>query len=140
MQEVALRRLSRDTVPHGALNCWLGIVRRGCGVEQSALQARGRRAPLAAAVRFERVEDVAVPTPALRLAAAQHRGALHVRRAQATFQVVRFDERLGAARHAAHARAVKWALAAHCSVVPLLKHGHRIVAARRHATCVPACK
>jgi len=49
---------------------------------------------------------VAVCTPALRHAAAQHRVALHVRRAQAGLQVVSFDERLGAARHAAHARAV----------------------------------
>ncbi len=49
---------------------------------------------------------VAGSTPALRRAAAQHRVALHVRRAQAVAQVESFGERLGAARHAAHARAV----------------------------------
>jgi len=140
MQEVALRRVQRDTIPHGSLTCLLGNVSRDFGVEQSALQARGRRVPLAAAVRLERVEDLAVPAPALRHAAVQHCGARHVRSAQAGLQVVRFDKRLGAARYAAHARAVEWPLAAHCSVVPLLKHGQRIVAARRHAACVPACK
>jgi hypothetical protein len=74
--------------------------------DRSTLQARGRRAPLAAAECLEREEAAAGPTPALRLAAAQHRGALLVRRAQAVPQVVSFDERLGAAHHAARARAV----------------------------------
>ncbi len=76
-------------------------------VEQSAVQAQGRRAPLAAVERLERVEAVADPTPALRLAAAQHCAAFDVHRAQAGPQVVSFDERLGAARHAARARAIK---------------------------------
>ena len=83
---------------------------------------------------------VAGPTPALRHAAAQHRGALDVRSAQVKPLVICFDERLSAAHHAACARAVAWALAAHWSVVPLLEHGQRVKAARRHATCVLACK
>ena len=64
------------------------------------------RVPAAAAERLDRMKFVAGSTPALRRAAAQHRMALHVRRAQAVAQVESFGERLGAARHAAHARAV----------------------------------
>ncbi len=67
---------------------------------------RGGRVPAAAAEGLEHMKLAAIWTPALRHAAAQHRGALHVRRAQARVQVVCFDERLGAARHAAHTRAV----------------------------------
>ncbi len=108
--------------------------------EHSAQRAVSRRLPAAAAERLERVKLAAERTPALRYVAVQHRRAIDVRSAQAELHMVGFDERLGAARHAAHARAVAWALAAHCSVVPLLKHWQRVAATRRHATCMPACK
>ena len=106
----------------------------------TVLPARGRSVPATAAERLKRMELATFCTPALRHAAAQHRVARHVRRAQAGAQVESFYERLGAARHAAHARAIAWALAAHCSVVPLLEHGQRVAAVRCHATCMPACK
>ena len=48
---------------------------------------------------------VAVATPALRHAAAQHCAALVVRGAQAGLQVAELDELCSAALHAAHARA-----------------------------------
>jgi len=79
------------------------------------------------------MKPVAPPTPALRHAAAQHRGALDVRSAQAGQQVSVCDERQGAARHAARVGSV-------ACYVPLLEHGHVGVAVQRHATCVPACK
>jgi len=106
----------------------------------TAPPVRGRRIPLAAAERLERMKLVAIVTKALRHAAAQHRVAVEVHRAQAVQHMVGLDERLGAARHAARARAFTCAPTVHCSVVPLLEHGQRIAAARRHATCVPACK
>ncbi len=67
--------------------------------------ARGGRALQAAREHVERVILVAVATPALRLAAAQHRGALVVRSAQAGLQVAKLDELCIAGLHAAHARA-----------------------------------
>ena len=79
------------------------------------------------------MKPVALPTPALRHAAAQHRGALDVRSAQAGQQVCLCDELQGAALLAARAGSV-------ACYMPLLKHGHVGVAVRRHATCVLACK
>jgi len=71
-----------------------------------ALPARGGRALQAAREGLERVIRVAVATPALRHAAAQHCAALVVRSAQAGLQVAELDELCSAALHAAHARAV----------------------------------
>jgi len=101
-------------------------------VEQGALQARGRRAPLAAAESLERVKAAADPTPALRHPATQHCAARDVRRAQARLLVVETDERPGAAHHAAHGRAP-----ATYSAVPL-NQGQLIAGAQRHAACALA--
>jgi hypothetical protein len=94
----------------------------------SAVPTRGRRAPCAGRKSSERVEAVATRTPALRHTAAQHRGALYVRSAQAGLQVCLCDELRNAARHAACVGTI----APH---VPLLKHRHGCVAVRRHAIC-----
>jgi len=138
MQQSAVLKLTR--IPCYAERKLTPLPRRASLCVCTAFPVRGRSVPAAAAECLERMKYVAGPTPALRHAAAQHRVAPHVRRAQAMVQVVSFDERLGAARHAAHERAVARAPTVHFSVIPLLQHGQRVAAVRRHATCVPACK
>jgi len=86
---------------------------------------RGRRAPLAAAERLERVKLATFLTPAQRHVAAQHRGAVDVRRAQAGLDMSVSDELQGAALHAAR-------LGSLACREPILKHGHVGVAVRRH--------
>ena len=71
---------------------------------------------------------VAVLTLALRLATAQHCGALDVHGAQAGLQVYSFYELRSAALHAARPGSA-------ACYVPLLKHGDVGVAVRRHAVC-----
>ncbi len=72
---------------------------------------------------FEHVKAVAVATPALQHAAAQHRGTFDVRSTQAGLQVCLYDELRNAARHAARVGSV-------ACYVPLLKHWHVGVAVR----------
>ena len=83
--------------------------------------------------RLDSMKPVASPTPALRHAAAQHRGALYVRSAQVGQQVCICDELRGAALHAARVGSV-------ACYVPLLKHGHVGVAVQRHAIGAPVHK
>jgi len=96
----------------------------------SAPPTRGRRAPRAGRKRSERVKALATRTPALRLAAAQHRGALDVRSAQAGPDVSVCDELRSAALHAARVGSV-------ACYVPILKYGHVGVAVWRHAIRAP---
>ncbi len=96
-----------------------------------ALPARGGRAPQAAREGLERVTCAALCTAALRHAAAQHRGALEVRSAQAGLQLSLCNKLQSAALHAARLGSLAWVGAC----VPLLKHGHVGMAVQRHAIC-----
>ena len=73
----------------------------------------------------------AVPTPALRHAAAKQCEAFDMRSAQAGLQVSLCDELRRAALHAARLGSLAWVGA----YMPLLKHGDISYALWRHAMC-----